>query len=85
MDDSFNVVVFPPGKFKLAALSEEIIQIILFMGLPPLAGHKLIQKYNQQRQKNFDHEENKKIGGWHGSSYWFCFPFLAAHKTQATA
>jgi len=55
----FNVAVFPPGKFKLAALSEEIIQHFVY-GLATVKGHKLIQKYNQQRQKNFDHEESKK-------------------------
>lgn len=55
----FNVAVFPPGKFRLAALSEEIIQHFVY-GLATIKGHKLIQKYNQQRQKNFEHEESKK-------------------------
>jgi len=55
----FNVAVFPPGRFKLAALSEEIIQHFVY-GLAPIKGHKLIQKYNQQRQKNIEHEETKK-------------------------
>ena len=55
----FNVAVFPPGKFKLAALSEEIIQHYVY-GLATIKGHKLIQKYNQQRQKNFEHEDHKK-------------------------
>jgi TetR/AcrR family transcriptional regulator, cholesterol catabolism regulator len=55
----FNVAVFPPGRFKLAALSEEIIQHFVY-GLVTIKGHKLIQKYNQQRQKNTEHEESKK-------------------------
>ncbi|RYG27956.1 MAG: TetR/AcrR family transcriptional regulator [Chitinophagaceae bacterium] len=55
----FNVSVFPPGKYNLAALSEEIIQHFTY-GLVTIKGHKLIQKYNQQRQKNLNHEENKK-------------------------
>jgi hypothetical protein len=55
----FNVSVFPPGKYNLAALSEEIIQHFTY-GLVTVKGHKLIQKYNQQRQKNLNHEENKK-------------------------
>jgi AcrR family transcriptional regulator len=55
----FNVAVFPPGKYNLAALSEEIIQHFVY-GLATIRGHKLIQKYNQQRQKNLNHEETKK-------------------------
>ena len=55
----FNVGVFPPGKYQLAALSEEII-LHFVHGLATIKGQKLIQKYNQQRQKNLNHEENKK-------------------------
>jgi len=55
----FNVAIFPPGRFKLAALSEEIIQHFVY-GLATIKGHKLIQKYNQQRQKKIEHEETKK-------------------------
>ncbi len=55
----FNVAVFPPGKYNLASTSEEIIQHFIY-GLATIKGHKLIQKYNQQRQKNLNHEESKK-------------------------
>jgi len=55
----FNVGVFPPGKYQLAALSEEIILHFVY-GLATIKGHKLIQKYNQQRQKNLNHEDSKK-------------------------
>lgn len=55
----FNVSVFPPGKYNLASLSEEIIQHFVY-GLATIKGHKLIQKYNQQRQKNINYEGNKK-------------------------
>jgi TetR/AcrR family transcriptional regulator, cholesterol catabolism regulator len=55
----FNVTVFPPGKYNLASLSEEIICHFVY-GLATIKGHKLIQKYNQQRQKNLNHEESKK-------------------------
>ena len=55
----FNVSVFPPGKYNLASLSEEIIQHFIY-GLATIKGHKLIQKYNQQRQKNINHAESKK-------------------------
>jgi len=55
----FNVAVFPPGKYNLASLSETIIQHFVY-GLATIKGHKLIQKYNQQRQKNLNHEESKK-------------------------
>ena len=54
----FNVNVFPPGKYNLASLSEEIILHFVY-GLATVEGHKLIQKYNQQRQKNSKHEESK--------------------------
>lgn len=46
----FNVGVFPPGKYNLAAVSEEIIRHFTY-GLVTIKGHKLIQKYNQQRAK----------------------------------
>jgi AcrR family transcriptional regulator len=55
----FNVSIFPPGKYNLASLSEEIIQHFVY-GLATIKGHKLIQKYNEQRQKKSSHEENKK-------------------------
>lgn len=46
----FNVALFPPGKYNLAKLSEEIIQHFIY-GLATIKGHKQIQKYNQQRQQ----------------------------------
>ena len=55
----FNVTVFPPGKYNLASTSEEIIQHFIY-GLATIKGHKLIQKYNQQRQKNNYHGQNNK-------------------------
>lgn len=55
----FNVAVFPPGKYNLASLSQEIIEHFVY-GLATVKGHKLIQKYNQQRQKHLNHEEIKK-------------------------
>ena len=55
----FNIAVFPPGKFNLAEISEAIIENFVF-GLATIKGHKLITKYNQQRQKNLNHEESKK-------------------------
>jgi TetR/AcrR family transcriptional regulator, cholesterol catabolism regulator len=54
----FNVTVFPPGKYNLAAVSQELIEHFVY-GLATIKGHKLIQKYNQQRQKNLNHEESK--------------------------
>lgn len=46
----FNVAVFPPGKYNLATVSEHIIEHFVY-GLATIKGHKLIQKYNDQRQK----------------------------------
>lgn len=54
----FNVSVFPPGKYNLGDLSEKIIEHFVY-GLATFKGHKLIQKYNQQRQKKPSYEERK--------------------------
>jgi len=55
----FNVMAFPPGKYNLGTLSEEIILHFVY-GIATIKGHKLIQKYNEQRQKNLTYEESKK-------------------------
>ena len=55
----FNVAVFPPGKYNLAATSEIIIENFAY-GLATLKGHKLIQKYNEQRHKKLTYEESRK-------------------------
>jgi AcrR family transcriptional regulator len=55
----FNVSVFPPGKYNLATLSEKIIEHFAY-GLATIKGHKLIQKYNEQRQKKLSYAESKK-------------------------
>lgn len=51
----FNVGIYPPGKYNLGALSEEILLHFVY-GMASVKGHKLIQKYNQQRQKNLAHD-----------------------------
>ena len=55
----FNVAVFPPGKYNLAKTSEIMIENFTY-GLATIKGHKLIQKYNEQRTKNISYEESKK-------------------------
>ena len=55
----FNISVFPPDKYKLAMTSELIIENFTY-GLATIKGHKLIQKYNDQRKKNLSYEEVKK-------------------------
>jgi TetR/AcrR family transcriptional regulator, cholesterol catabolism regulator len=55
----FNVAVFPPGKYNLGDTSGYIIEHFVY-GLATIKGNKLIQKYNQQRQKNLNYEESKK-------------------------
>jgi AcrR family transcriptional regulator len=52
----FNVALFPPGKYNLATLSEQIIEHFVY-GMASIKGHKLIQKYHEQRQKKQQHEE----------------------------
>jgi len=55
----FNVSVFPPGKYNLGTLSQMILENFTY-GLATIKGHKLIQKYNEQRNKNLTYEESKK-------------------------
>jgi AcrR family transcriptional regulator len=54
----FNVSTFPPGKYNLGDLSEKIIEHFVY-GLATIKGHKLIQKYNQQRLKKPSYDERK--------------------------
>jgi hypothetical protein len=56
---AFDVSVFPPGKYNLAGVTEVIIEHFVY-GLATIKGHKLIQKYNEQRNKNQQHEEARK-------------------------
>ena len=44
----FNTELFPPSKFNLAKLQQEILEHFLY-GLATLKGYKLILKYKQQR------------------------------------
>ena len=55
----FNVAVFPPGKYNLAKTSQIMIENFTY-GLATIKGHKLILKYNEQRQKNLLYDESKK-------------------------
>lgn len=55
----FNVAVFPPGKYNLVQTSQIMIENFTY-GLATIKGHKLIQKYNEQRQKNLTYEESRK-------------------------
>ncbi len=47
---SFDPTVYPPGKFNLLDTSSTIMEHFIY-GLVTAKGHKLIQKYNQQRQQ----------------------------------
>ncbi len=55
----FNVGVFPPGKYNLATISQHLIEHFVY-GLATIKGHKLIQKYNQERQKKMSYEDSRK-------------------------
>ena len=46
----FNPEIFPPSKYNLAELQQEMIEHFLY-GLATLKGYKLILKYKQQRLK----------------------------------
>lgn len=56
---AFNMTVFPPRKYNLVEVTQEIIEHYLY-GVATLKGHKLILKYNEQRKKHFSYEESKK-------------------------
>ena len=55
----FNISVFPSSKYNLAAISQMIIENFTY-GLATIKGHKLIQKYNEQRKQNLSYEAVKK-------------------------
>jgi AcrR family transcriptional regulator len=48
---SMNMEIFPPGKYKLVEVEQEILMHYLY-GIVTAKGIKLIQKYNSQRQKS---------------------------------
>ncbi len=52
---AFNMFVFPPKKYKLVDVTQEIIEHYLY-GLATLKGHKLILKYKQEK-KSTSHEK----------------------------
>jgi hypothetical protein len=54
----WNVAVFPPGKYNLAKTSELILEHFIY-GIATVKGHKLIQKYNEQRQKKLNYDETR--------------------------
>jgi len=56
---AFNVIVFPPGKYNLAEISNMMLEHFIY-GVATIKGHKLIQKYNDQRKKQIVYEESKK-------------------------
>lgn len=43
----FNLMLFPPGKYNLAEVTNELMEHFLY-GLATLKGHKLILKYKEQ-------------------------------------
>ncbi|MBK5269557.1 MAG: TetR/AcrR family transcriptional regulator [Bacteroidia bacterium] len=47
----FNVSIFPPGKYNLGDISGQIIEHFVY-GLATIKGHKLIQKYKQEKKSN---------------------------------
>lgn len=55
----FNMMLFAPGKYNLAQTSEIIMENFTY-GLATIKGHKLIQKYNEQRKKNVTYDLVKK-------------------------
>lgn len=56
---AFNIIVFPPRKYNLVEVTQEIIEHYLY-GLATMKGHKLILKYKEQSKKKLTHEESKK-------------------------
>jgi AcrR family transcriptional regulator len=46
---AFNIQIFPPSKYNLAEVTQEIIEHFVY-GIATMKGYKLIQKYRQQMQ-----------------------------------
>jgi AcrR family transcriptional regulator len=46
----FNFNVFPPGKYGLTQVTNELMELFLY-GLVTLKGHKLILKYKEQQKQ----------------------------------
>lgn len=55
---AFNMSIFPPRKYNLAEVTQEIIELYLY-GLATLKGHKLILHYNEKRKKVLQDEHKK--------------------------
>lgn len=55
----FNVGLFPPGRYNMGILSQAILEHFIY-GLATIKGHKLITKYNEQRQKPLVYDESRK-------------------------
>lgn len=54
---AFNLNVFPPGKYRLADVTEIIMENFVY-GLATVKGHKLLMKYrNELTKKNSLHEK----------------------------
>ena len=56
---AFNITVFPPRKYNLVEVTQEIIEHYLY-GLATLKGHKLILKYKELSKNKTSYEESKK-------------------------
>jgi TetR/AcrR family transcriptional regulator, cholesterol catabolism regulator len=52
---AFNIAVFPPRKYNLVEVTQEIIEHFLY-GLATLKGHKLILKYKKEK-KSITHDK----------------------------
>ena len=52
---AFNISVFPPRKYNLVEVTQEIIEHFVY-GLATIKGHKLILKYKQEK-KSITHEK----------------------------
>jgi hypothetical protein len=47
----FNVIAYPPVRFKLANVSEIILEHFMY-GMATVKGHELIEHYRQLKSKN---------------------------------
>ena len=56
----FNMTIYSPAKYNPADVTREIIEHYVY-GLATLKGHKLIQKYKQQRIKKKNNGKEKDI------------------------
>ena len=59
LEAAFDPEQYPADQFEMHEVMEQVTAHFI-LGIATIKGHKLIQKYNEQRQKKMSYEESKK-------------------------